>query len=504
MAVTQRLDLRQSQSLVMTPQLQQAIKLLQLTNIELAAYVEQELEQNPLLKRDDGEDGAGADGDHDAADPTDPVAVNGEMAASGTLDLAAGDGIAVSTDAPLDTDYDNMWNGESDGPAYTPAAGGGGGEPLDERSYEQTLFEAPTLRGHLLEQVEADFEDPAERLAASALIDMIDERGYLARDDAEIAAALGTDPETVANIVARLQKMDPPGIFARDLAECLALQLADRNRLDPAIQTLLDNLDLLAKHDLAGLKRRCGVDDDDLRDMIDEIRRLNPKPATAFETEVAQPVTPDILLRRLPDGTWEIELNTETLPRVLVDNRYYATVRQMTRGKADKEYIAERYQTANWLVKALHQRATTILRVSREIVRQQEMFFLHGVNHLRPMVLRDIAEALDMHESTVSRVTNGKFMASPRGIFELRYFFSAAISHMAGGAAHSAESVRHRIKALIDAEAPDAVLSDDALVDRLRADGVDIARRTVAKYREAMKIPSSVQRRRQKMAALRA
>jgi RNA polymerase sigma-54 factor len=233
--------------------------------------------------------------------------------------------------------------------------------------------------------------------------------------------------------------------------------------------------------------------------MIAEIKSLNPKPGEAFEPPLDQPVVPDVLVRRGPDGGWAIELNSDTLPRVLVNNAYYSEVSGRTaKDKKAKEYLSDCLQSANWLVRSLHQRATTILKVATEIVRQQDRFLEHGVQYLRPLVLRDIADAIGMHESTVSRVTSNKFVATPRGIFELKYFFTASIASSGGGEAHSAEAVRDRIKRLIDAEPPSAVLSDDRIVELLRDDGVDIARRTVAKYREALRIPSSVQRRREK------
>jgi RNA polymerase sigma-54 factor len=301
----------------------------------------------------------------------------------------------------------------------------------------------------------------------------------------------------------RLQKFDPPGVFARNLRECLALQLREKDRLDPAMVALLDNLERLARRDYKFLLRVCGVDTDDLADMIDEIRALNPKPALDFETEVAQTIIPEILMRPKPGGGWIIELNADTLPRVLVNTTYYAEIVKGVHTKQDKEYVAERFQSASWLVKSLDQRANTILKVSTEIVRQQQAFFRHGVDHLRPLVLRDIAEVIEMHESTVSRVTTNKYMATPRGLFELKYFFTSAIASAVGGAAYSAESVRHRIKALIERETADSVYSDDRIVELLREGGIDIARRTVAKYREALKIPSSIQRKRLMTQSLR-
>jgi RNA polymerase sigma-54 factor len=265
---------------------------------------------------------------------------------------------------------------------------------------------------------------------------------------------------------------------------------------------LIENLDLLARRDYAALKRRCNVDDDDLSDMIAEIRALNPKPALAFDHKAAEPVVPDVFVRRRSRGGWIVELNSDTLPRVLVNHRYYGRVNAETNDKEARNYLSECFQSANWLIKALHQRATTILKLTEEMVRQQEDFLERGVQFLRPMTLRQIAEAIEMHESTVSRVTANKYVSTPRGIYELKYFFTSSISGVTDGVTHSAEAVRQRIKDLIDSETAASVLSDDSLVERLREDGIDIARRTVAKYREAMRIPSSVRRRRDKAAGL--
>jgi RNA polymerase sigma-54 factor len=298
-----------------------------------------------------------------------------------------------------------------------------------------------------------------------------------------------------------LQTFDPPGVFARNLTECLAIQLKERDRHDPAMQALLQNLELLARRDLPALRKLCGVGEEDLADMIAEIRNLNPKPGLAFGSSTVQSVVPDVFVKAGPDGAWQVELNSDTLPKVLINQRYYAQVSKTTRNDKDKSYLAECFQTATWLVRALDQRAKTILKVSGEIVRQQDAFFAHGVEHLRPLNLKTVADAISMHESTVSRVTANKYMATSRGIFELKYFFTPAIAAADGGEAHSAEAVRHRIKQLIDAESSREVLSDDTIVDMLREAGIDIARRTVAKYREAMRIPSSVQRRREKQAA---
>jgi RNA polymerase sigma-54 factor len=278
----------------------------------------------------------------------------------------------------------------------------------------------------------------------------------------------------------------------------LELQLRENNRFDPAIAALVDNLVLVAKRDYASLRRICGVDDEDLTDMIAEIRSLDPKPGRAFGGAPVQTVIPDVYVWAAPDGSWNVELNTDALPRVLINQSYHARVSRNAPSDGDKSFVADCLQTANWLTKSLEQRARTILKVSSEIVRQQDAFFARGVEHLRPLNLKTIADAIGMHESTVSRVTSNKYMTSPRGLFELKYFFTASIAATAGGDAHSAEAVRFRIKQMIDAEAPSDVLSDDAIVIRLKSAGIVIARRTVAKYRESLRIPSSVERRRDK------
>jgi len=364
---------------------------------------------------------------------------------------------------------------------------------------EHTATRPRTLREHLLEQIGTDLSDAGDRVIALHILELLEETGYLRAGLDGVAQLLGCEINRVERVFRRLQQFDPPGVFARDLPECLALQLRDRNRLDPAMQTLLDNLQLLASRNIAALVRLCEVDAADVADMIAEIKSLDPRPGLAFDPPLAQPAVPDILMRAQPDGGWILELNSETLPRVLVNSRYCAQIRQATRNKEEKDYLTERLHAANWLVKSLHQRATTILKVAAEIVRQQDGFFRRGVQALRPLILRDIADAIGMHESTVSRVTSNKYMATPRGLYELKYFFSSSIPAAAGNSSHSAEAVRHRIRNLIGAEQADETLSDERIVELLRMDGVTIARRTVAKYREAMRIPSSAQRRREKM-----
>jgi RNA polymerase sigma-54 factor len=331
------------------------------------------------------------------------------------------------------------------------------------------------------------------------LIDGIDDAGYLTVSIDDVAAKLGTTPSVVEAVLVKIHTLDPVGVGARSLAECLAIQLREKDRFDPAMAVLVANLELLARRDIAALRRLCKVDDEDITDMIAEIRQLNPKPGLAFGGAPMQIVVPDVLVRPAPDQSWIIELNTETLPKVLINQSYYTRISRNAKADGEKAFIAEAMQTATWLTRALDQRARTIIKVASEIVRQQDAFLALGVAHLRPLNLKTVADAVGMHESTISRVTSNKFMATPRGIFELKYFFTTAIANNEGGESHSAEAVRYKIKQMIDAEAPDKVLSDDAIVDSLKEAGIDIARRTVAKYREALRIPSSVQRRREKM-----
>ena len=508
MALSQRLEFRQTQALVMTPQLLQAIKLLQLSSLDLAAYVEIELEKNPLLERASDEETPAsateaADGEVTGSDdgPSEPGDWNGE-------ELGAS---RASMEERLGTELENVFPDdagekapppEMPPPAYSEWSGSvsQGGE---DSAYNLEAFVSAetTLASYLAEQMALAISDPRRRMIGKYLVDMVDEAGYLSGDFDAVAEKLGAPRSEVEAVLAILQALDPPGVCARNLSECLAIQLKERDRYDPAMRALVEHLDLLAARDFAALRRHCGINEEDLGDMIAEIRNLNPKPGLAFGSTLVQPIVPDVFVRAAPDGTWQVELNSDTLPKVLINQRYYTQVSKTTRNDTDKTYLADCLQTATWLVRALDQRAKTILKVSSEIVRQQDAFFAYGVQHLRPLNLKTVADAISMHESTVSRVTANKYMATTRGIFELKYFFTPSIASADGGEAHSAEAVRHRIRQLIDGEACADVLSDDTIVDKLREAGVDIARRTVAKYREAMRIPSSVQRRRDKRAA---
>lgn len=500
--IGQRLEVRQGQGLVITPQLQQAIKLLQLSNLELEAFVEAELERNPLLQRDEAD--AGSDSAPEAANDA-ATADGGDEA---ELRFVEGsDTHAQNMDAASDDLYGDAAPGErvsdrqEDSAAAQPGlndwsrAGPGGMADGEER--ERPDHRDLTLWEHLQAQASAAGLSAADHGIALTLIDATDEGGYLRADLGEIAERLGVDISRVEAVLSVCHGFEPTGVMARSIAECLTLQLVERNRFDPAMGALLDNLELLARRDLSALRKACGVDAEDLGEMIAELKGLTPRPGAGFGGEPAQTVVPDVHVRPDPAGGWRVELNADTLPRLLMDKRYHSVIAAGARSDTEKTFVADCAAQASWLVKSLDQRAKTILKVSSEIVRQQDAFLAFGVEFLRPLTLKTVAEAIEMHESTVSRVTSNKYVSTPRGVFELKFFFTAAIQSSDGGAAHSAEAVRRRIKTMIDGEDADGeVLSDDRIVEILNEAGIDIARRTVAKYREALKIPSSVQRRR--------
>jgi RNA polymerase sigma-54 factor len=440
-----RLQLRQSAALALTPQMRQAIALLQMSNLELGAAVAEQVERNPLL---------------DLAEA--PAAAIAPTVAATDRPRGAGQATPAGPTVP-----------------EAPAA----------------ISETLSLHDHLRRQLSAIAVDATESMIGDYLIGMLDDAGYLRTTAADAAAELGSTPDQVASVLDRLQRFEPAGLFARDLAECLALQLRERGRLDPAMRRLVDNLDLVAAGDRRALLRTCAVDDEDLDDMVAEIRALDPKPGLAFGA--AQPATavPDVIVAPAPTGGWQIELNGDTLPRLIINNAYRAHISNRG-GNVEQKYLTECFSSASWLIKALHQRAETILKVASEIVRRQEGFLDDGVSGLRPLVMREVADAVGLHESTISRATSGKYMATPRGTFELKYFFSSAIAGTDGGDARSGEVVRHRIRELIEDEDPGLVLSDDRIAEILKSEGVAIARRTVAKYRESLGIGSSAARRR--------
>lgn len=474
-----RLELRQHQSLVLTPQLQQAIRLLQMSNLELAGVVDTEVAENPFLERSDREAapaalpvGHVAPGGGPDALPDDGGTMNGSREAAAPLRPAD---CSLSLKRPAGSAFDE---GHS--------------------TFEARLTRTVGLREHLTEQVMALLRDPVARAVALQVVESIDDDGYLRETDEALAERFGAQPATIQAVRQALHRCEPTGVGARDLAECLALQLAERDRLDPAMATLLRNLPLLARADFGELMRRCGIDAEDLQDMIGEIKRLDPKPGLGYAPDEPATLVPDLFVTVMGPSRWRIELNGGTLPKVLVDAEYHGELHRSTHDRRAKEYLAERFQSANWLARALDQRARTVLRVAKAIFARQIPFLDGGAQHLRPLVLRDIAEATGLHESTVSRATSDKYVATPHGTFPLKYFFTTAIAATSGEPAHSAEAIRQLIKRMIEREAPGEVLSDDQIVSELKNKGVVIARRTVAKYRESLGIASSVDRRRAK------
>jgi RNA polymerase sigma-54 factor len=487
MALGPRLDLRQSQSLVMTPQLQQAIRLLALSNLEVETFLAEEIEKNPLLEA------AAAEGDDEvAAEP----AAGGEDFDEGALpEIDAGGGEAAldvnedSEDFHQDSAADSLHGLSLDGI--------GSGASADGPDFDSFAGDELSLHDHLRHQA-GEVLSGADLIIAERIVDQIDETGYFLASLIEVAQKLGVPLNEVERILAVIQTFDPAGVAARNLAECLALQAKDADRYDPAMARLIGNLDYLAKGNLAALKRICAVDDEDMADMIRELRAYDPKPGCRFmASERVDAIVPDVFVSRRAAG-WGVELNSATLPRLLVNRTYYNELATGPQDRASKAWLNECLQSANWLLKALDQRARTIVKVASEIVARQEGFFRHGVSQLKPLTLRAVAETIGMHESTVSRVTSNKYLSCDRGLYELKYFFTSGIQSNDGGDAASSEAVKSRIKALIAAEGPDRILSDDQLVEMLKAEGFDIARRTVAKYREAIGLGSSVQRRRQK------
>lgn len=497
MVLAPRLEVRQAQGLALTPQLMQSIRLLQLNHIELQTFVETELERNPLLERDERRD------DEPLVAP-EAIAQNPDMADT----VEHGDVIGSASDIAeqYDTDVSNVFPEQvgQDSLSQSTRSPRDGQSMLgqgDTSDFEDNATEMLSLGEHVRAQLAPILNTSAERLVAQHLIDNLNDAGYLNIECAQIAEQLGTDEEFVLKVLQQMQQCDPIGVFARNVGECLALQLREKDRLDPLMQSLLDNLDLVAAHDLHSLGQIIGADREDIMDMLGEIRALDPRPGRAFDTTPMQAIVADVFVRKGVDGGWALELNSDILPRVLVNRTYYANVTKKARNPSEKTFLVDCLQTANWLTKSLDQRAQTILKVATEITRQQDAFLTHGIAHLRPMTLKTVAEAIEMHESTVSRVTTNKYISTPRGLFEMKYFFTTALGSTAGGADHSAESVRHRIKQLIDAESPKSILSDDTIAAILkREQEIEVARRTVAKYREGMHIPSSVIRRRQKRA----
>lgn len=489
-------EMRQTQQLAMTQQLQQSIKLLQLSAVELQEFIDAELEKNPLLSKEEGETEAPAEQEPEeqaaaaAAEESETAGVERGEIDINDRDYSAGEALE-------DESYANDYEGDA---ISVGSAGSSGAFDPDDEGYgvEGAAAKDKTLREHLTEQINMDITDPVEKLIAEKLTDMLDEAGYLREDIAPLATELGVERAEIDAVIAKLQKLEPVGVFARSLQECLALQLADMDRLDPQTQCFLDHMDMMAQGELVAMRKKCGMDEEDFSLTLADIRRCNPKPASGYAAEDSFAVVPDVLVRKGKQGGWLVELNPDALPRILVNRRYAAELQGNKPDKDTKKFVNEQLANASWLMKALDQRAQTILKVAQEIVKQQEKFLLHGIRFLKPLVLKDIANAIGMHESTISRVTTSKFMATPRGTLELKFFFTSAINAGTGGNDFSSKTVQFYIKEIVAGEEPKKILSDDAIVQLLKDRNIDVARRTVTKYREEMNIPSSVIRRRQK------
>jgi RNA polymerase sigma-54 factor len=508
MALTPRLDIKQSQSLVLTPQLQQAIKMLQLSSIELVEFVAEEVAQNPILEYSDASpERNDLEKDNDADKDKAP-----QNKDTKTTDDFLKDHSPISTekDTPLDTDYSEMYDDSaSDQMGTLPEqnlglngsnmiTGGSGNFDFSDTTFEQKQSDTLSLKSHLEEQLVLLNAAPYEKIIIQYLIGLMDEAGYITEETHLIAERCGCDVEDIERIFKIAQTLEPLGVFARSLSECLKIQQIQADRYDPAMEIFLDNLEMLGERKFSDLRKLCNVSKEDFLDMVEEIKSLNPKPGLEFGEEVVFTVIPDVFVKKSPKGKWFVELNNDTLPKVLVNNRYLKEVGSDNIKKEDKDYIDECVSKANWLVKALDQRANTILKVSSELVRLQKRFLNEGIQYLAPINLKTIAEAIEMHESTVSRVTANKYIATPRGIFEMKFFFTTAIGSLDSDNQHSSRSIKYKIKQLIDDEDPKKILSDDKIVEVIRAEGIDIARRTVAKYRESLEIPSSIIRRRMK------
>lgn len=499
MALGPRLDIRQTQSLVMTPQLQQAIKLLAASNLEIETFIAEALEANPLL-----DTGGPADGGE--PERVEITASSGEEATSDQLMLAGGgEGDAPLDLSSVDRDFDT---GDGAGPSMRDAewgaASASGADFDDMPDWEQLRAAEVTLAEHLEGQIGALTNDPRTAFIARHIIGLLDDAGYLGQPLEDVADDLGVELFEAEAALALVQSLDPSGVGARTLAECIAIQAREADRYDPCMAALISNLDLVARGEIERLKRLCRVDDEDFADMLRELRSYNPRPGLAFAPAEAGSVVPDVLVAANRAGGWDIAINEDTLPKLIVNRGYFLELNAGATTRESQGWLKEKLADAHWLIRALDQRQKTILKTAAEIVKQQDGFFRRGVSELRPLTLREVAEQIGMHESTVSRVTSNKYLWCERGTFELKYFFTSGVGRVGEGAdgeGASSAAIKARIKALIDAETAKNILSDQQLADMLQKEGFDLARRTVAKYREAIGLGSSAERRRAKKLA---
>jgi len=486
MALKQTHHLRQAQSLVMTPKLQQSIQLLEMTNHQLNEFVKDEIEKNPFLDEVVTTETADTQGSENSNTPKrelNSAPENGEFSEQKIISTASNKSSwepRSFENNSRDTQFKNT------------------NENNEITSITNRLVQGSSLQDHLLMQFNLERHTADEAMIAARLIDAIDNDGYLRTDIHEVASELGQHQISILNVLERIQTLEPTGVGARNLGECFALQLKEINRLDPPMKIMLDNLHLLSKRKYQELQKLCEVSSEELSEMIDKLRHLDPNPGSSFEQSSIQVLIPDVLMRQSSeqDLSWHVELNPEAFPSILLNADYTVDARKALRDKTERQFITDNLVSAKWLIRALEKRASTIIRVAEKIVRKQENFFREGVSALKPMTLKDIARELEVHESTISRTVNGKYIDTPMGIMEFKSFFSVALQNQ-DGTASSAESVRHRIKELIETENSTTALSDESIARLLSAEGISIARRTVAKYRELMFIPTSAQRKRQ-------
>lgn len=472
----QGLQLRLSQQLAMTPQLQQAIRLLQLSTLELQQELQQALESNPLLEQIDT---------HEEIDTR-------ETQDSETLDTAdALEQKEMPEELPLDASWDTIYT------AGTPS--GTSGDYIDDELPVYQGETTQTLQDYLMWQVELTPFSDTDRAIATSIVDAVDETGYLTVPLEDILESIGDeeiDIDEVEAVLKRIQRFDPVGVAAKDLRDCLLIQLSQFDKTTPWLEEarliISDHLDLLANHDFRTLMRVTRLKEDVLKEAVNLIQSLDPRPGQSIQTGEPEYVIPDVLVRK-HNGQWTVELNSDSIPRLQI-NQHYASMCNNARNDGDSQFIRSNLQDAKWLIKSLESRNDTLLRVSRCIVEQQQAFFEQGEEYMKPMVLADIAQAVEMHESTISRVTTQKYLHSPRGIFELKYFFSSHVNTEGGGEA-SSTAIRALVKKLIAAENPAKPLSDSKLTSLLSEQGIMVARRTVAKYRESLSIPPSNQRK---------
>ncbi len=476
MQISQNLKLKQSQSLVMTPQLQQAIKLLQLNNLELTNLVNKELEENPFLENESVELDNQNDQDTEKTDELDESFENGESIA----------------DEPCNDDFENRWDSDA---TFEFNSKHSTTDSVDVGSViEQTLSNKVSLKSILSNQADLEFSDDEDKKIAEILIDYVDENGWITENLEDIEEFSGFKLKQIETVLERMQSFEPNGVFARNLKECLKIQLINENDLDPKKEIIIENIDLLGSGNIKGLQKLTGLKEEKLKDEIRLIRALNPKPGSKYSVDNDNIFHPDVIVTK-NNSDWAVELNHGTLPKININEDYVKEIERLQCGESDKKFINESLNSARWLLKAIQQRNVTTLKISSEIVNQQKEFFEKGKKYLKPMVLKDVAKKINMHESTVSRVTSDKLMLTPRGVFEMKLFFSASISSTKEGETHSAESVRESLKKLISSEPVNNPLSDEMLVEKLQHEGIDLARRTVAKYRELLNIPASSVRR---------